>query len=132
MEWMAERKWEGAGEGERGPGRDWKHVAVEEAKSGSVPRSSTAPQIGRQSPRPLAGGPRPVVQWGWCEEALGGYSSLRKRQNPGSACLGPGPQGFGVTEPGGQEKMGIKASSPAATGDRAVLSSPVLVPGLVV
>lgn len=53
MEWMAERKWEGAGEGEKGLGRDWKHVAVEEAKAGSVPRSSTAPQIGRQAPRPL-------------------------------------------------------------------------------
>lgn len=53
MEWMAERKWEGVGEGEKGLGRDWKHVAVEEAKASSVPRSSTAPQIGRQAPRPL-------------------------------------------------------------------------------
>lgn len=86
-------------------------------------------QAGSQAPcrRPQASGPVGVVQ-----EALGGYSSLRKRQNPGSTCLGPGPQGFGVTEPGGQEKMGIKASSPAVTGDRTVLSSPVLAPGLVV
>lgn len=107
---MAERKWEGAGEGERGRERNWKHVAVEEAKAGSVPRSSTAPHIGRQAPRPLQEAPG---QWSDEGGARGPQEaallSSRKSQNPGSACLGSGPQRFTGLEPNGQGEDGDRS-----------------------
>jgi hypothetical protein len=66
MEWMAERKWEGAGAGERGRGRDWKHVAVEKPRQAQSPEALPYPRLVGRLPgpcwRPQASGPMGVVQ----------------------------------------------------------------------